>query len=295
MELKYTCDICKKQSCSEKDAKQHLLLAHTKWNGSYVCSLCGIMNQMKDDILRHFFDVHNVTPPFRCEYCDKNFKYKSSLRIHMKQHVLNGLKHECKECDRKYAFPHTLAAHVDACHKGIRYTCDICRKAFTTKQSLSFHELKHRPDYVPPLLSCASCDKNFATSNGLRKHVEIVHKKNVFVCSICGKVLASKCSLDDHMTVHQEIKMHSCDVCGKLFSRKGGLREHMVVHTKERRHKCDECGVTFTNRTPLVIHIRKVHKNETPYECTVCHRRFVVKAQMNHHMKRVHVKKPSGI
>lgn len=242
-------------------------------------------------MLRHFFDAHKFSSPFRCEKCDKSYISKRYLRMHMKQHMSNRLQFECEECDRKYAFRNSLIDHVNLCHKGVTYYCDICGKSFTQKCSMTLHKEKHNPDYVPLVSPCTSCDKKFYTRSGLRRHVEVAHKNNVFVCSVCGKVFTSKWSLNEHMNLHQEIKQYACDMCDKRFTKKTAAKQHMMMHKKKELHKCKDCGKGFRRLPNLTLHLRKVHKNETPFECMVCRKRFISKGHLNRHTREVHVGK----
>lgn len=285
IELKSQCDICQEKFFTEDFLKHHWLAVHTtKTLDTYQCKLCGSVNKMYK-MLQHFLGAHSLMEALKCEECDSTFNDETGLMSHMKKHMPDRYKYECGECERKFAVAYALAAHVDSVHKGVTYDCDVCGKKFRQRRSLNDHKVRHEPDYVPPVLACNICNKKFATSSGLRGHVEITHKKNVFICSICGKSLCSKMSLENHMNLHQEKKPFVCDVCGKRFRTMYLLKTHTVVHTKKKSFKCDSCEKSFTQRSPLTIHIRRVHKNETPHECAVCQRRFVVKAQLNTHMK----------
>lgn len=55
----------------------------------------------------------------------------------------------------------------------------------------------------PQVVLCEYCDSSFASSSGLRRHVNGVHfRKFPFYCEYCGKGFNLKSRLDSHKVVH---------------------------------------------------------------------------------------------
>ncbi len=120
---------------------------------------------------------------------------------------------------------------------------------------------------------CRECDKIFARSDNLSRHVE---------------------------TVHRGLREHVCAECGKAFCDKFSLRRHMrLVHKGEKEHVCGQCGKAFGQKVNLMRHFEAMAHNGMPrksrgedtaknYECRECGNMFTRSDNLNHHMRTVH-------
>ena len=90
---------------------------------------------------------------FRCDFpnCDKSFKGKSSLKI-----------------------------HVQSVHEGISYKCDVCYKSFAQKGNLKIHKFVHKIQKAKFVhkFKCQylNCNESFANLSGLSSHFKSVHE-----------------------------------------------------------------------------------------------------------------------
>jgi hypothetical protein len=153
-------------------------------------------------------------------------------------------------------------------------TCQDCGRTFATKGILWTHRQKHTM-----LFACAGdcgfpCDKEFATADLLRAHVD----------SFLG------------------VKPHVCDTegCGKAYVHASSLRRHKTLE-RELREKlvfqCNVCSATCKGSRSLSDHKRKAHAEEKPAveteedrTCHACHRVFETKHGMLCHKGREHKK-----
>ncbi|XP_035788072.1 transcription factor grauzone-like [Anopheles albimanus] len=67
-----------------KSVKSHMAKMHNP--GKYTCAVCGIKFRTKRTLWVHKNNVHMEFETFKCEFCDKQFKRKVSLRDHMASH-----------------------------------------------------------------------------------------------------------------------------------------------------------------------------------------------------------------
>ena len=51
-------------------------------SNNWICSICGKTGVNKIDISRHIESNHAILPPLVCQFCNKFYKSKKSLRQH---------------------------------------------------------------------------------------------------------------------------------------------------------------------------------------------------------------------
>ena len=161
--------------------------------------------------------------------------------------------------DSKGATPGAVNQHP------LHHSCYICNKTFHQKSSLSKHLKTHK---VGDGHVCQKCDKKFAASRDLRKHVDIVHlnkaeeyKKE---CPIC------------HVRV-QQLKTHI-----RFIHRNEGK-------TSEFSGICPHCEKSFSNDYKVKRHIETVHEGIKHWQCSVCPKKFYEKKDLGRHIKGVHL------
>lgn len=309
----YTCDKCRMSFENIKLFKKHLA-AHEV----FFCFTCSKAYQPKKNYNRHMRNVHNKNgslPRVSCHICKKSLKNKYFLKTHlkihdpetdyhcphckyknnnlfyMKIHINRHTKqpsYQCELCGENFYEKSILQTHVHVKH-GRGFECNICKKAYGTKQRLRDHEKTHDPNYVNVnKYQCEECGQTYTQRAQLKKHI-LKHKglDVKYNCAVCGKVLTTKKSFLDHMKIHSGEKSSVCDICGKAFTVEKYLIVHRRIHTGEKPYACLICGKNFTQRVSLVIHNR-YHTGERPYKCQVCNRGFVTNTLLTAHSK-IHI------
>jgi len=110
---------------------------------------------------------------------------------------------------------------------------------------------------------CNKCQKPFADSSSLRKHVKI-HGEKTFICQVegCGKKFIDNSKLKRHQLVHTGERPYACPYpnCRKRFSLDFNLKSHLRIHTGEKPFICkfEGCGKKFTQVSNLKAH-KKTH------------------------------------
>ena len=101
--------------------------------------------------------MSNANKSYKCQICDRNFKYSSRLITHNRIHT--GEKpYRCKVCGQSFNQSNHLAHHV-LIHTGEKpFKCSACDKCFRQKTTLTTHMLIHTG--VKPF-KCFECEKCF--------------------------------------------------------------------------------------------------------------------------------------
>ena len=154
-----------------------------------------------------------------------------------------------------------------------------------------FVETEFKQDDVT--FCCEHCGKLCKTSQRLRNHIEVVHKKEssgdmvekqLFQCYICNRHSVSSEGLKRHMWIHTGEKRCMCSKCGKQFSRPELLKRHQKIHTGEEPFICSFCGKKFVFSQHLKKHTR-IHTGEKPFVCSICSRGYANAETLRKHME----------
>lgn len=165
---------------------------------------------------------------FKCDICDKEFLYKSVLRIHMRKHS-----------------------------KEKPFKCNVCEKTFTRNSLLQGHKRKHTGERP---FKCDDCNKTFLQQLYLQTHKRKHTEEMPYKCDDCDKTFPHRSNLRVHKRKHTGERPFKCDDCDKTFTRKPNLLAHKRIHTKEKPLKCNNCDQTFAWHTSLKRHQQKIHK-----------------------------------
>ncbi|WP_338922334.1 C2H2-type zinc finger protein [Pseudomonas silesiensis] len=131
---------------------------------------------------------------------------------------------------------------------------------------------------------CLACDKGFAQSSALTKHIRTHTGEKPYRCEICDKSFKQSGSLGTHIRTHTGEKPYGCETCGKSFALKVNLNSHMRTHTEEQPYHCEMCGKGFAHIISLKIH-QRTHTGEKPYGCEKCGKGFADKSNWRRHQR----------
>ena len=183
----HQCNECGESFTQITHLKDHYVRCHEKIK-KFVCETCGNAYYTKYDLKRHV-DVAHLG--IKIKKTNKNGNW-SSKKIT-----------ECKyECGYK-GFYHAVNTHQKKVHEGVRYECKICNKSYSEISGLrchirSIHEQEKNQ-------TCDHCGKTFFKKSALLTHVRCVHEgRKDFECDQCDKAYGTKHELKKHLeTVHQ--------------------------------------------------------------------------------------------
>lgn len=138
---------------------------------------------------------------------------------------------------------------------------------------------------VPPgIRSCPVCEKAFAKSFSLTRHMLLHTGERPHKCTICGFGFIQKSDLLRHITTHSNEMKFECQKCGKRFKTKKNLQCHVATHSTERPFKCGQCDKSFKQQRLLNFH-EKLHMKPKPFRCDQCSKEFTTKPLLKEHLQ----------
>nr|XP_032294285.1 zinc finger protein 62 homolog isoform X2 [Drosophila virilis] len=226
---------------------------------------------------------------FICPQCPKAYKYKSSLKLHIRTHTCER-PYQCPHCPKAFKQFMVLRSHVYT-HKGkTTYKCPHCRKYFIEKAKYDEHtrcHIGHR------LYKCPHCSKICSDQTRFKKHILIHHANNSEVNvqselleienweldeqdnqidDFSNEVKDSEVNIKEEQTELSSNSYEECTVEGYEISNPLAVDEPRKV-TEKKQFICPQCQKAYKNTSSLNAHIR-MHSSERPFPCPYCPKTF---------------------
>ncbi|XP_029311739.1 zinc finger protein 37-like [Cottoperca gobio] len=292
--------------------------------GPFYCPHCSVEFKCKQTFRFHLrnicYNEQQVDPEqpedvkhcFRCDECDKAFKYKSTLDSHKQTHnplycevcmklvrdsealAMHKESHtpfQCNQCEENFPVFKALHKHyIDVHNPTEPFTCTHCQTTFASLKRFIRHEWKHT-GYQP--FQCPHCSKRFRSYSDLVEHQKKHTKAYPFLCWECGKKFRHGVTLTRHVErVHHSgepvtekpTPTFTCAQCGKTFTSRRCLLKHDNFHHKGLRFPCEHCGKGFFGKDALVRHTL-IHTGERPFKCDDCDKSFRSAAELKIHRR----------
>ncbi|XP_072229075.1 uncharacterized protein [Leuresthes tenuis] len=292
--------------------------------GPFYCPHCSVEFKCKQTFRFHLrnicYNEQQVDPEkpedvkhcFRCDECDKAFKYKSTLDSHKQTHnplycevcmklvrdsealALHKESHtpfQCNRCEENFPVFKALHKHyIDVHNPTEPFVCTHCETTFASLKRFIRHEWKHT-GYQP--FQCTYCAKRFRSYSDLVEHHKKHTKAYPFLCWECGKKFRHGVTLTRHVErVHNSgepvtekpAAIFTCAQCGKTFTSRRCLLKHDNFHHKGLRFPCEHCGKGFFGKDALVRHTL-IHTGERPFKCDDCDKSFRSAAELKIHRR----------
>ena len=158
-------------------------------------------------------------------------------------------------------------------------SCALSSKSFAQSSKVDIHK-GHR-------YTCTICDKAFPTPSVRNAHMRTHTGEKPYSCTLCIKSFSRNSSLKIHMRSHTGEKPYSCTLCIKSFASKSSWKLHILRHTGHKPYSCTSCIKRFITKSAMQIHMWK-HTGDKPYSCSLCHTRLLSSSSLKRHM-RIHV------
>ncbi len=329
----WQCYICGFETNIESDVREHVKGKHPSpgrgvWTCGpprpFQCLKCKHTfvseNSLKLHICGEKSDVivkQNSDGTRKCGQCDKSFKSKGGLVLHMAKEHGSERQFQCSSCDYKATIPSLLRKHVQRKHSNTEITkehlCQECGKTFADKDYLQNHiRLKHNKER----LTCFSCGLLLSSAMSLIDHLIEVHGRSEnrtfdtgYHCETCGLNYGDFVKLRKHLRTEHKFTLAvtkkkkakqgqkrppslPCKYCGKVLSAGACLRYHINKHHENSElYHCPKCPKVFHRPCDLNKHVDYAHENKQGATCGTCGKRFITQHLMLRHVRFVHEKK----
>ena len=173
---------------------------------------------------------------------EQDFNEKKSVE----QKLQEKYKYKCDKCCIYYDCAQKLDMHMITVHEKEKSRCQYCDKTFATSEALKKHIISHNRAAITwaherEKSRCQNCDKTFATSEAFKKHII------------------------SHYKVYESVFPFMCEKCCKSFGSRDELNKHFrIAHEKEENERqallCDKCFECFESEELLNLHIKASHQ-----------------------------------
>lgn len=244
------------------------------------------------------FETHEIIDALGAENDNSNviedtsYLVKQDVPLHKESLSLRCVQNMyiCVECGVLFKNRGSLKPHYDQVHRKVKSkTCPVCNRQFARSGDLTRHVRSHvgeRP------FKCPQCSQTFISSGDMNKHVRRHNRDRVpiprnFVCNICGAAFNLSNSLKRHAKKHERVELREfvCEFCSKKFYRKDQLKQHIIRHLGLLSFACSICGKEFCDKKNRLKHELKHQMGLT---CDYCRKLLKTKSELIKHFKKIH-------
>ena len=248
--------------CDFDAVKRTVLAKHMVTHNIFMCGRCEFTSDKSDELEQHCSDEHkNVSEVKLCKNCNRYIKCDE---VSLDEHVKNcqgKVPLICKECNKEFKYESSLRVHVNSHfpNQPKQYTCPHCSyqsnyKANLHKHIQNIHEIRERN------VKCLLCDKMFYKDEHMRRHMKLHSEQRPFMCETCCKSFKTSSALRGHYEVHNTTRPFQCDLdgCAKTFRNAKFLKSHKEEshQLSPKKYHCpvDGCSFSFFKKSHLKRH-----------------------------------------
>lgn len=195
---KHSCSICNKKFASISLLENHKKLSHC----TVVCSTCG-----RTFHNLHTLKMHEIGHHFQivCEDCGRVYKSQTTYKKHIDLNICGQItraspanaQFTCDYCNKKYTQKVSLRVHIQYEHCNYKgHVCKWCKKSFYAQSRLKAHIVKHTQEKNFP---CITCGGRFISKESLLYHTRIHTGERPYKCDFCDNRFLSASRKSQHM------------------------------------------------------------------------------------------------
>ncbi|XP_035451021.1 zinc finger protein 25-like [Spodoptera frugiperda] len=194
--------------CGKTFKNKHTLKMHEMGHQlTLVCPDCGRVYKNKATFKKHIelnvcgkeTRAHPSEAKYTCDYCNKKYTQKVSLRVHIQYEHGNYKSHICEWCGKKFWAQSRLKAHIVKHTREKNFPCSICGGKFVSKESLLYHTRTHTGEKP---YKCPHCDIRFLSASRRSDHIKRHHLGATLECDICHTKFNTRTFLLKHKKTH---------------------------------------------------------------------------------------------
>lgn len=190
-EPKYDTVVVSDETDEEDQPLLHLLSKRKQLDQEHV-------TQIKNDILKK---IMKKVYQYFCVICHYSTDRKKKFFKHIVVH--EGLEQSCTFCPYKTFSVHDLKRHITRHTKDNRLQCHLCEYSAKHHMSLVYHVQSHK------VFSCKICDFKTMDEDKLLLHEKETNHRSDKTCAQCDRQFKTKQGLLRHMKKHERDKKHS--------------------------------------------------------------------------------------
>ena len=314
------CEFCDKSFLSSSGLTKHKKRVHFTKRLPYECGICGKGFNQKEHFQGHM-NMHNNIKAYKCEKCNREFVYRTSLDQHRRESVCSKTNAAVSSwgfaVGRQPARGVFTLVHILTCIMKIQWIqkclwesmCDLVSLQWYVNVCVQHENTCHKSMHLlcflvqivvdPYVIVLPLPGPQSTDSGGLRQG------QAGFISDL-GTFFPLPTDLQHHSTLHEDkshrpsdmrgkrgtaqsdsITVLLCEFCQKAFTSHSGLTRHQNrVHFQNcQPFVCSICHKGFTERGHFEGHMNK-HNNVKAYECPSCNKRFLYKTSLDQHVRR---------
>lgn len=268
------CQVCPERCHGKENLKLHLYKTHGIGE-MFRCEECNYESPVKAVYIKHLSEhIPQEAKKKKCPKCEKVFKTKTGLNMHLKQHFDESL-FSCLRCDFKTPQKLNLVKHTASKHGqdvegrllDMSFSCELCDFKCIAEHMLKNHMLRKHTQKSAMRFHCTNCNYATVEKAALDKHMRFKHtNERPFMCDTCGFSTHTASAMARHKRSHSNTKPHKCELCGHEYADKKRLRDHMYIHSDHKPFKCELCNYTCRRKDNLTAHLKKQHDTVSKHE-----------------------------
>ena len=325
----FQCDVCMKVLSSKCAFYRHQRRVHNIIRPlTGTCTKCGKVFRYGEVLNRHQRNcrhtdndhvdetVHTETHT-ACDRCDKIFRTKTGLKLHL--NLVHGVGHyhvyTCKHCAQRFNSRNGLCSHereVHAIGGAVTYACDVCGIQYKTTRLVKEHKARDHGIGTYQTHTCQLCQKVFFQKNNLKTHLSNVHSTQYkphldSVTTVTSTPYKRRSAVGRRSAIGRKVttdidptdkSLVTCAICSRSFNKKTNLGRHLrTVHgdsTEPGTYQCGVCQAQFGKKRLLRSHMCTVSSQNTQSsdvqqeQCNICEETFSSHIGLIRH-KRIHM------
>ncbi|XP_060072540.1 uncharacterized protein LOC132552389 [Ylistrum balloti] len=293
----------------------------------YKCKFCEHLFEHHSDLIKHTTDFHmneqdrdsgclgekptssasdnklvksckHRAGSFKCEFCDKVYKYDFDMSRHVKKNHLKDLK----RCKGNNLLKNKIKAYVK---KNLPYQCKVCGLAFVSERGLSYHtsrvhtasasakakcirEISERSKKLLSLIKTGKSNTAARSSIQSPESKEMKVKKAQSKEKVSPKIKRIQPKIPSrgtlvHPSESSSLPSEEKSPRAKTNSAKKSLPIEIIREKNEKRLKCKLCQKMYGTRPGIMYHLKIIH-----LYCCVCYKQFCYQKMYDKHMELKH-------